>query len=189
MVMFVLISSVAWGQTSGFIQIQSDSYDVWSGLTLDTNLNYKLNERLSLSAYFLVAGDWAQAYAGPTWRSNDHMELTLSIGGAQGSKGLEPRYAVVLAVNDNGVLFFGTLELDTASFCGYYDGLWYDLNLDFKLNDWFVLGVKDRRSVGIGPVARLRLPKVEFWLSWMPISAENHHWQPNMVTFGVLTSF
>ena len=181
--------SVARAQNHSFVEIQSGTPEFYQGLTLSGGLSYALPHKLSITSFLLVKGKWAEALVGATWSPWAWLKLGASIGGSQGPDGLDLRTGYMLFMKESQFSFLGIIEVPRQAYTGEHDGIWYDFNLMYQPLKWLVVGIKDRRPLGVGPMVRFRLSPVELWMVWAPLSAEKGVFQPGSTQAGLKFSF
>lgn len=171
-------------QAQTFVELESETPHLRHGLTAKANLQQSLNEQWGVNALFLTTGQWAEAYAGPVWKK-DSTAFSLSIGGEQGPDGFAPRYGMFAWVTHGHCSFLGIAEANNDTFRGYTESLWYDLNLMYEANHHLAVGLKDRRSVGAGPLLEGGTQSIKLWLQWAFIDAEAAHTDLTRFGFGI----
>ena len=182
-------SSVAQAQHHAFVEIQSGTPEFQEGLTVSGGLSYALPEQFAITSFLLVKGGWAEALLGATWSPYSWMTFGASVGGSQASGQLDFRTGYMLFLKHQQFSFLGILEVPREAYSGNHVGIWYDLNLMYQPLEWLVVGIKDRRPLGMGPMVRFRISPIELWMTWSPLSAESGVFQPKSAQFGVKLGF
>lgn len=165
--------------TSGFVEFQIEGRGIHRpGLVADGYIQHDFTKAFALSGFLLVSDTWAQAYGGPIFTPVDWFSFGLNAGVQTDSSGILPRYALCLWTGTERLNFSGYLEVDNDVFRGNDATLWYDVILKGKVNDWFTAGIKDRRTVGLGPLVEFTapVPKVPlvFWGAYTPWNPETY---------------
>jgi hypothetical protein len=182
-------SPVAQAQHHAFVEVQSESPEVEKGLTLSGGLSYQLPHNLSITSFLLVKGKWAKALVGTAWAPLPWLKVGASVGGSQGPDGFDFRTGYMLFLKHQQFSFLGLVDVPRQAYTGDYDGIWYDLNLMYQPLKWLVIGLKDRRPSGVGPMVRFCLDPVVLWVAWVPLSSERAEFAPEKTLFGLTFGF
>lgn len=172
----LVLSSVALAETrplSGFFEVQTTTPNPKLNLILDAGLTYRVGPQWGAKAFFLMKGPWAQAYVGPVWQPLPWLNLSVCAGASQLKGLLELRTAYSLGLTYRQFAFNGAVEMNNAAYQGDYKSLWYDLTVAYQPLSWLIVGLKDRRPVGFGPMVRFKYDVAEVWVNWAPVSSEN----------------
>ncbi len=184
------VASVAWAQkTSAFIDVESNLMDTKDNSYSDAGISHQFTDKLGAYAFFLVMGNWTEAYFGPSWSPDKTMNMGVYVGADQGPNGLRPRYAASFWTCEGNLSFSAALEVNNDTFRGDDSGLWYQLDFRYALNGKLAIGIKDRRPMGVGPALDFRQSDIlTFYTAWLPLASEEADWHPKMLIFGVHAS-
>lgn len=130
---------------------------------------------LGISAFGFMMEGWSELRVGPTWTPAHWVQLGVSAGVE--FIGTEPgaRFGSFIWFGYKGFSFLGTVEFNPKSFQGDNSGTWFDLTPKYQPFDWFHVGAKYRRGVGVGPLvgfATPTRPSLGVWCAWMPVDPE-----------------
>lgn len=177
-------------KTQGFVEMQVASSDHGPTLTVDGFVQHQLSPRWGLSGFALVTEGWLQGYVGPTLRATKWFEPWVSVGFEHADKGdLLVRYAAGWWMGNDKVSHWVIVEANNDVFRGNLDGLWYDVNLVYKPLKWLGVGLKDRRTTGLGLQVRLKAGPLDVWAAWTPLDVEHIEWRFEKVVAGALVEF
>jgi hypothetical protein len=146
---------------------------------LDLYVEKQAWNKFGVSAFTLVAKDWAEAYAGPTFAPGEWISMGLSLGAQQIEGRMGVRYAASLWLGGGKKLpleFLGVFEGDETA-TKDRSGLWYDAKAMYSPFSWLSLGIHGRRSIGIGPRLEVTIPApnlpLTVWATWNPYDPES----------------
>lgn len=172
----VLLSSTAFAGTTGSVEVFFQPERSAAHPSADLFLAHHFDKYgLGVSSFALITEGWGELYAGPTWAPAEWVELSLSIGIEQTGAKTGLRLATSVWIGHGPFSFSGAVEFNPQSFQGNVAGVWFDLTPKYQALDWFAVGAKYRRGVGVGPLVELVLPtspSAAVWLSWLPIDPE-----------------
>ncbi|KKR08297.1 MAG: hypothetical protein UT32_C0002G0060 [Parcubacteria group bacterium GW2011_GWC2_39_14] len=172
----LVLSSTVFAQErslSGNFEIQSVTPAVEKNLILSGGLIYKVTPQFAGKLFFLTKGPWAEVYAGPMFTPAAWIQLYACAGASQKAGELELRTAYGINLIYRAFVFSAGTEMNNAAYKGDYKSIWYDITATYQPLSWLIVGLKDRRPVGFGPMIRFRYDVAEVWVTWAPVSSEN----------------